>query len=463
MMLGQAGDLVAGRYRLHRTAGGAADSGQWRAFDERLARAVTIRLALAADETGTGRAESARAVLNRIAQLNHPGVAAVYDAGVTEQFGGIPVSYAVSEWTDGRTLGQIMATGPQKWQRAADWGRQISAGLAALHAIGIPHGALGPDCVAVHDDRQVKILDAGFTSAAVVPPESAPPPDPDAHSLPPGAPEDVYALGLLLWQAMAAAPPALVDGEAPDPQPLQAAGVPGDFTALLVNLLAADREERLTAAVAESRFEQLTVPDRVGDSVPVPPLVSHTREFRPRPTAPTHPRPSTHPTTPTHPTQAARPVGQAGVPGSAAADRRRTGIYIGIASLLATGGVIVGLLLASAVGQSSATTPSGSGSSSPSSTDSGSQIPAVVLPSIASTAPTQEQTSAPVRSQTPTSASASPTPTYSPTASATPKSSSSVSAAATSSSPSPIPTSSKTTSPGSTPRGSGSASGSPIG
>src|SRR6202011_2915139 len=169
MTLGRPGDLLAARYRLDRPMGstGTAQLGvteHWQAYDERLARSVTVRLTEAVAETPPPG--SAQAMLTSLAQLNHPGVAAVYDVGITDELGGIPVAYGISEWTQGRTLWQIMASGPQPWPRTSDWGRQIAGGLAALHAIGIAHGALGPNSVAIHDDRQVKILDAGLVPGA---------------------------------------------------------------------------------------------------------------------------------------------------------------------------------------------------------------------------------------------------------------------------------------------------------
>jgi eukaryotic-like serine/threonine-protein kinase len=159
MMLGRIGDVIVGRYRLDRPVSGAVGGEVWQAFDERLARPVRVTpggplAQAAADDAG-------RQLIATMAQLNHPGIAAIYDVGVTDDFG-----YTVSEWTEGRTLAQIMATGPQSWQRVSDWGQQAGAALAALHAAGIIHGALSPETIVIHDDRQLKILDAGIATLA---------------------------------------------------------------------------------------------------------------------------------------------------------------------------------------------------------------------------------------------------------------------------------------------------------
>lgn len=476
MMFGQAGDLVAGRYRLDWFAGGSGGGGQWRAYDERLARAVTLRISPAPAAGGGIPPQSA---LNRIARLNHPGVAAVYDAGVTDQFGGVPVGYAVSEWTEGRTLGQIMTTGPQTWRRAVDWGRQISGGLSALHQIGVAHGALGPDCVVVHDDRQVKILDAGLAfddgpgaPAATVPAQGEPPapaapadagsaptavlesadehgseppaqprpepepesgtpaaaqpqaPEPaDPRAAPEGAADDVYALGSLLWEAVVSTPPLLVPGGGPDLAPLRATGVPDEFADLLADLLAEDPGERPTAAAAESCFARLAALDRAAG---VRESASRTA-FMPLPQSP----PAPHGTAPVR------------------AKRRRTGVFAGIAGLLAATGVIAGLLLANSAGDSSANTPgpdttSTGGAATPGSVD---------LPP-GMTTPTGTRSAGSRQTYGRTGAvSGSPTASLTASASAAPTSSSSQSPspAPSTSAPSPSPSTSS-----STPSGTGS-------
>jgi eukaryotic-like serine/threonine-protein kinase len=268
MTLGRPGALLADRYRLDRLVGGNGSAERWQAYDERLARPVTARLTPAAGDAA--QEDAAQVALERLARLNHPGVAAVYDvgtvddldAGVGGDYGVGALSYAISEWTDGRTLAQIMETGPQAWPRIADWGRQISGALAALHSLGIVHGALGPNSIAIHDDRQVKILDAGLGPVGdgdeAAAPEAVEPAEaeeddsaaagagaearsdverdvddgdgvggasggsgeadessegePEGHvDVPVGAAGDVYALGALLWEAAVGAAPAFVE------------------------------------------------------------------------------------------------------------------------------------------------------------------------------------------------------------------------------------------------------------
>ena len=155
---GQAGALIAGRYRLERpTGGGTWPEEIWQGFDETLNRPVMMRLLPIEGDAEPDLDEQVQSVVAQVARLGHPNIAQVYDVGHEGS-----MRYVVSEWTGGRTLGQIMATGPQSWQRTADWGQQIAEALAALHAIGLVDGVLGPETVSVMDDRRVKLTDVGL-------------------------------------------------------------------------------------------------------------------------------------------------------------------------------------------------------------------------------------------------------------------------------------------------------------
>ena len=278
---GQAGALIAGRYRLERpTGGGTWPEEIWQGFDETLNRPVMMRLLPIEGDAEPGLDEQVQSVVAQVARLGHPNIAQVYDVGHEGM-----MRYVVSEWTGGRTLGQIMATGPQRWQRTVDWGQQIAEALAALHAVGLVDGVLGPETVSVMDDRRVKLTDVGLgaqdgggrpggfggggafgadaeatrlmgpgggadDATRMVPPYSGAddstrmvPPygggaddatrmvpsygeDPDATrmvpggargAVPSGAPSDVYALGAILWTAMVGYPPEVGPGDTAGP------------------------------------------------------------------------------------------------------------------------------------------------------------------------------------------------------------------------------------------------------
>ena len=315
---GQAGALIAGRYRLERpTGGGTWPEEIWQGFDETLNRPVMLRLLPLAGELEPDLDEQVQSVVAQVARLGHPNIAQVYDVG---HEGGL--RYVVSEWTGGRTLGQIMSTGRQRWQRAVDWGQQIAEALAALHAVGLVDGVLGPETVSVLDDRRVKLTDVGLgapqdTRAAwpgtgaddstrliapgegdadatrVVPPYGAGPGDEEPTrivppygdadatrvvpggargAVPPGASSDVYALGAILWTAMVGMPPEVgpADTAGPDLEPLRDTGAPADLAMLLQSMLAASAPLRPSATVTAHRFAALAMEARESRSDTLP-------------------------------------------------------------------------------------------------------------------------------------------------------------------------------------------------
>jgi serine/threonine-protein kinase len=370
-----------------------------------------------------------------MARLNHPGVAAVYDVGVAEVPGDQPIGYAISEWTEGRTLGQIMATGPQPWARTADWGRQICGALAALNEIGIGHGALGPNSVVIHDDRQVKLLDAGLSnamsgrhSAAQQGYGGAEYPDSGGYGgytdngertmvlhgatpnyLPREAPEDIHAVGALLWEAAVGAAPVVFESTGLDQVPLLETGAPPEYTGLLAEMLDPDPARRPTAAEAERRFGPFAVTERISNTLPgIAPAVAPTQVIGPPPTR-------------------VRPAAAAQEPEK----RRRRGLMFGLAALVVALGVGVGLVLAN-LGSSGSPAPTGS-TGTPS-------VGSVTLPSGVTSSASQAATSAaPATSSAPSTAASSATPSQSPSPSPSPSpSSASPSPSASQSSTSPV-------------------------
>ena len=69
-----------------------------------------------------------------VAQLNHPGIVAIYDVGLHN---GTP--YLVTELLDGTTLRECLNDGPLPVRRGVDYAHQTAQGLAAAHEKGIVH------------------------------------------------------------------------------------------------------------------------------------------------------------------------------------------------------------------------------------------------------------------------------------------------------------------------------------
>jgi serine/threonine protein kinase len=383
---GQAGALIAGRYRLERpTGGGTWPEEIWQGFDETLNRPVMLRLLPLDGRLEPDLDEQVQSVVAQVARLGHPNIAQVYDVG--HEAG---MRYVVSEWTGGRTLGQIMSTGRQRWQRTVDWGQQIAEALAALHGIGLVDGVLGPETVSVMDDRRVKLTDVGLgipqggraeddQATRMISPDEGDPtqylgsgfgaeddqatrmmspqggddeptrvvpgpagPGGSRGAVPAGASADVYALGAILWTAMLGMAPEVgpEDTAGPDTAPLRETGAPADLVALLQSMLAASASLRPSASVAAHRFGALAIEARESRSEPTAALAAGaagaagaTQAFGGRPTQPVGPlRP-------------ARDEEEYEPAGAGSGSGRRAGIAIGVILLLILAGVALALVL----------------------------------------------------------------------------------------------------------------------
>ncbi|QEL16664.1 protein kinase domain-containing protein [Limnoglobus roseus] len=134
-----------------------------RAFDEKLHRMVAIKVLgrqFAATSPPRKRfLREARAV----AAIKNENVVQVYS--VEEQ----PLPYIVMEFVDGTTLQDKMDdVGPIEIPEVLDIGRQIAAGLAAAHALGLIHRDIKPANILLEKGvvQKVKITDFGLARTA---------------------------------------------------------------------------------------------------------------------------------------------------------------------------------------------------------------------------------------------------------------------------------------------------------
>ncbi len=206
-------ELVLGRYRLARRLGSGGMGTVWLAHDERLERAVAVkRIAVEDPEVAKRAQREARAA----ARLAHPGIVALYEAGQDED-----AVFLVSELVRGRTLARLIADGLLSDRDVVDIGVVLCEALAHAHQRGVVHRDVKPANVMVPDgdDDQpctAKLTDFGIAqllgddaltrtgdvvgTLAYMAPEQA-----EGRAVTWSA--DLYALGLVLFEALAGVNP----------------------------------------------------------------------------------------------------------------------------------------------------------------------------------------------------------------------------------------------------------------
>src|SRR5215510_9679937 len=137
---------------------GAGGMGEvYRARDTRLGREVALKVlpeSLALDRDRIARFEQeARSA----SALNHPNIVTIHEIGRDGD-----TTFVAMELVDGRTLRDLVASGPMPVRKVLNVAAQVAEGLAKAHGAGIVHRDLKPENVMVSKDGFVKILDFGL-------------------------------------------------------------------------------------------------------------------------------------------------------------------------------------------------------------------------------------------------------------------------------------------------------------
>ncbi|MBD3852033.1 MAG: protein kinase [Acidobacteria bacterium] len=160
-----AGDHL-GRYELLAPLGAGGMGEVFRARDTVLGREVAVKVLLPEVAEDPDRLERFEREARAVAALKHPNILDIYDFG-TDQ--GRP--FAVTELLEGISLhGRIWRDGdPLSWNRAAEIGSAVAAGLEAAHEKGIVHRDLKPGNIFLCADGRIKILDFGLARLLSMP------------------------------------------------------------------------------------------------------------------------------------------------------------------------------------------------------------------------------------------------------------------------------------------------------
>ncbi|MGW0181753.1 serine/threonine-protein kinase [Nocardia sp. NPDC003345] len=257
------GAMIADRYRLQRLIATGGMGQVWEALDTRLDRRVAVKVLkseFSADPTFRHRF---RTEARTTAQLNHSGIAGIYDYGETYDPQGGETAYLVMELVQGEPLNNVLnRLGRLSVVQGLDLLEQTGRALQVAHQAGVVHRDVKPGNILVTPTGQVKITDFGIAKAVdaspvtktgmvmgtaqYIAPEQAVGEDATAAS-------DVYSLGVVGYEALAGTRPFTGDGaltvamkhvrEVPPPMP---GDLPPNVRELVEITLAKDPAQRYT-------------------------------------------------------------------------------------------------------------------------------------------------------------------------------------------------------------------------
>lgn len=150
--------MALGRFRLLERIGAGGFGTVYRGLDERLERAVAVKVIEARGRAVSRVAREAQAA----ARLNHPGIVTLYELG---EAGGR--AFLVSELVEGNTLDRLCAAGALSDRDVAELGAELCDALEHAHAHGVIHRDIKPQNVIVRPHgvppgaARAKLMDFG--------------------------------------------------------------------------------------------------------------------------------------------------------------------------------------------------------------------------------------------------------------------------------------------------------------
>ena len=211
--------LKVGNYRVLQHLGGGGSSEVYLAEDMTMRRKVALKVLRRRDADARQMRHFERE-LRCASMINHPNIVTLFDSGVEED-----VQYIASEHVEGETLRQRMTRGAMPVTEVLDVAIGVANALVAAHEAWVVHRDVKPENIMLRRDRGIKVLDFGVATLAGGGDGTDPLRRPFLGTLYYLSPEqvrgeaiidtrsDIYSLGVVLYEMLAAAPP--FDGDTP--------------------------------------------------------------------------------------------------------------------------------------------------------------------------------------------------------------------------------------------------------
>jgi len=151
------GRIFASRYRIVSLLGRGAMGEVYRADDLRLGKVVALKL-LGTQSAPASDLDRFTSEVRLAREIAHPNVCRVYDIGEADGW-----HYLSMEYVDGETLASLLRRiGRMPREKALDIARQLCAGLAAAHDVGVLHRDIKPSNIMLDGRGRVRLMDFGL-------------------------------------------------------------------------------------------------------------------------------------------------------------------------------------------------------------------------------------------------------------------------------------------------------------
>src|SRR6266498_834749 len=260
-----------GHYRVLSLLGSGGMGEVYLAEDTRLRRKVALKLLPAELTANRDRLRRFEQEAQAASALNHPNIITIHEIGQVDG-----LNFIVTEFIEGETLRQRLATGQMNLPAALDVASQVASALTAAHAAGIVHRDLKPENIMIRPDGLIKVLDFGLAKLTEPPTANVDSEAPtvarvnnkmgmvmgtaqymspeQARGLKVDARTDIFSLGVVLYEMLAGRAPFAGETTADiisvllqkEPQPIStlALDTPAKLQSIISEALRKDKDER---------------------------------------------------------------------------------------------------------------------------------------------------------------------------------------------------------------------------
>ena len=292
--------LIAERYEIQGLLGAGGMGRVYRAHDRTLDEIVALKLLRSELLDTPGMLERFRQEVKLARRVTSPHVVRTFDLG---EHGAD--HFLTMEYIDGRSLAQQLDDGRPSVDDTLRIAREVAAGIAAAHAVGVLHRDLKPDNVLIARSGRIAINDFGIAMPSASPAATSDrfvgtpaymAPEQVDRALSIGPPVDIYAFGAILFEMLTGRRPfvggdpiqvAIARLREPPPDPRAVCSVPDALAELVLRCMAREPSHRfahggeLAAALARPYASPApahefnprhSVPARTSRSVAILPL-----------------------------------------------------------------------------------------------------------------------------------------------------------------------------------------------